>query len=151
MCQLTRVMASDASLLGGARRVCRHADVSMVKGDEESLASSLQSIRFSHPCVKWVTVFSGVCPSVKEPEFGHSRCNFRAHSSPCVDTCISLLRDKWPTLHVVVFLEVSSAQSQFATFADFKSRMDCICFDASSFFCPMERLRTFHISPLVRW
>ena len=79
-----------------AERVCRHAglDVSMVKGDEESLASSLQSIRLSHPYAKWVIGFSDVCPSVKEPEFGHSRCNIRAHSSPCVDTWISLLRDK---------------------------------------------------------
>ena len=61
-----------------------------------------------------------------------------------------LLRDKWPTVHVLVFLEVSSARSQFATFLRFKSRMDCISFDASSF-CHMERLRTFHISSPVRW
>ena len=99
-------------------RSIRHAwpDVLVVKGDKESLAGSVQSIRFSHPYVQRAIFFSDDGTFENEIEFGHSQSVFRAHSSLCANSCFSLLRDKWPTVRVLVFLEVSSAQSQFATF-----------------------------------
>ena len=109
----------------------------------------MQSIRFSHPYVRWAFIFSGGCASEKEPEFCRRHVVSRDHPSSCATFCISQLRDKWPSVQVLGFLEVSSAQSQCTSSVDVDSRMDRICFDASSF-CPVERLRTFHVSSPVR-
>ena len=51
-----------------AERICRRAwpDVSVIKGDEESLPSIVHSTRFSHHYVKWVYVFSGGCSTAKK-------------------------------------------------------------------------------------
>ena len=43
------------------KRICRHAwpDVTVLSGDEKSLAAAVLSVRSSHPYVQWVVIFAG--------------------------------------------------------------------------------------------
>ena len=109
-------------------------DVSVIKGDEETLSSIVHSTRFSHPYVKWVFVFSGCCSSAKKSLLCQKQNDPEADPSSVAQLCVSLINDKWPSVCVAFSLENSLTLNRSLASAD--SKTDRVCLDASSF-CPV--------------
>ena len=104
-------------------RICRHAwpDVSVLKGDEESLSITVQSTRFSHPYVQWVFVFSGCCSSGKTSLFCQKQNGLEAGPSTAARLCLSLIHNTWPSVRALL-LETSLTPVRPASFVSAESK-----------------------------